>query len=240
MMLQGIAMARNTSRLRFRMRTVLLAMIPIALFCIWPGKPVVSHWARQYAFGQIRSTQGTVHEGESGFALKLDRSQLEHLSTLRDAGSLDLAEASLTDQDVSQLRLLRNLVFLDLSDNPISDTGLEYIAHCEKLTFLSLRDTLITSEGLKHVSQMTDLEVLVLDGTAVDDAGLKHLHDCNKLRILSLCETNTTADGIEELIAIPSLSAISVPQTWSAEVVAALKSEHPNVTVFQQRIVLPR
>lgn len=219
---------------------MLLALIPIALLCVWPGQRIASHLARRHALGQIRATDGTVHEAEGGYALKLDRSQLLHLSALSDVGSLDLAQASLTDKDLSRLRPLNDLLFLDLSENPISDLGLESIGHCHKLRFLALQDTSITSHGIKNVAQMKDLENLVLDGTMVDDDGLKHLKDCNRLRELMLYGTNVTPAGIKHFNALPSLSTVSVPKEWSVNSVARLRAEYPNLTVVQQRVTIPR
>lgn len=219
---------------------MLLALIPIALFCVWPGQRIVSHLARQHALGHIRATDGAIYEGEGGYALKLDRSQIQHLSTLSDVGSLDLARASLTDQDLARLRPLNDLVFLNLSENPISDIGLESIANCQKMRCLILQDTSITSHGLEHISRMTDLENLLLDGTAVDDEGLTHLRGCTNLRELMLCGTSVTAAAIEDIIALPSLTTVSVPKEWSVETVARLRAENPSLTVIQQRIVISR
>ena len=219
---------------------MLLALIPIALLCLWPGRFIASRLARHYAFNQIRATNGNVFEGDGGFALKLDRSQLEHLATLRDVGSLDLAQSSLTDEALIRLRPLHNLVFLDLSENPISDSGLESLQHCEKLKYLALQDTEITSHGLKHLTRMTELENLVLDGTLIDDDGLEHLRSCEMLRELSLFGTNVTEHSIKHLSALPSLSAVSVPAEWSPEDVAHLKTECPKLTVYQQRVTKPQ
>jgi hypothetical protein len=231
---------RNIRKFRFKTRTLLLAMVPVAILCLWPGRSVVSYVVRQYALGQIRSTGGTVYAAERGYALKLDRSQLLHLSALTDVGSLDLAQESLTDEDLSRLRPLRELVFLDLSENPISDLGLESIEQCHRLRFLALQDNAITSAGLKHLAQMSDLENLVLDGTLVDDDGLKHLRNCNSLRELTLYGTKVTAGGIKHLVELQGLSKISVPKEWSPNTVAELMAERPNLTVIQQRVTIPR
>jgi Leucine-rich repeat (LRR) protein len=120
------------------------------------------------ALDQIRASNGTVLEADRGFALKLDRSQLVHLAALSDVGSLDLAQSSLTDEDLTCLRPLHELVFLDLSENPISDGGLEFVERCEKLRFLALQDTAITSLGLEQLTRMTKLESLVLDRVCSD------------------------------------------------------------------------
>lgn len=203
------------------------ALIPIAALCLWPGQRVVSYLTRHRALAQIRATEGTVYEGELGYALKLDRSQLVYLSGLSDVGGLDLSEASLTDVDLSHLRPLRELVFLDLSSNPISDAGIDFIEHCLKLRFLALQDNAITSHGLSHVAKMTDLENLLLDGTRVSDDGLKHLINCNKLRELSLYDTEVTAAAIKHLSLLPSLSMVSVPKEWSVDSVTEFKAKCP-------------
>lgn len=236
----GVVVARSIRKIRFHTRTMLLALIPIAVLCVWPGQRIVSHFARQRALGQIRTTDGTVYEGEQGYALKLDRSQLQHLSALTDVASLDLAQQSITDEDLTRLRQLNDLLFLDLSGNPISDFGLGSIKHCKKLRFLALQDTPIKSRGLNHFAEMRSLENLVLDGTSVGDDGLKHLRNCEMLRELTLCGTDVTAAAIKHLVELPSLSTVSVPQEWSAAEVAQLRAECPNLTVLQQRVTIPR
>lgn len=219
---------------------MLLALIPIAVFCLWPGRLIVHQLTRQHAFKQIQATNGTVFHGDRGFALKLERSQLLHLVALKDVGGLDLARSSLNDDDISRLRPLRNLMFLDLSENSISDSGLKSVENCEKLRVLFLQDTAITSHGLKHLKRMTKLENLLLDGTSIDDDGLRHLRNCNVLRELSLFDTNITAEGIKHLRGLSNLITVSVPKNWSPADVAQLKMERPNLTVFQQRAAIPR
>jgi hypothetical protein len=74
----------------------------------------------------------------------------------------------------------------------------------------------------------------------VDDEGLTHLRCCKSLRELTLYGTSVTAAGIEDIIALPSLTTVSVPKEWSVETVAQLRAENPSLTVIQQRIVIPR
>lgn len=233
-------MERLATGFQFRIRAMLLALVPIAVLCVWPGRPIVSHLTRQYAFKQIRATNGVTFEAERGFALKLDRSQLVHLATLSDVGALDLAQSSITDEQLSCLRPLRNLFFLDLSQNAISDVGFASVAHCEKLRGLVIQDTEITSDGLKHVTRMQELENLYLDGTPIDDDGLVHLRNCKLLREVSLFDTNVTEDGVKHLRALPNLSMVSLPKEWTPKNVAYLKTECPNLTVIQERVTLPR
>lgn len=233
-------MAGLIRKWRFKTRTLLLAMLPIALICLWPGRVIVSHLTRHHAFRQIRSTGGMVEEGAGGYTLKLDRSQLLHLSALTDVAALDIAQASITDEGLSYLRPLRDLTFLDLSENPINDAGLASIEYCHGLTFLALQDTAITSAGLETLAEMTNLEILLLDGTQVDDDGLKHLHACDSLRVLSLFGTEVTARSIKDIVELPGLSQISLPEEWSDNSVAELMSERPDITVIQQRLTIPR
>jgi len=87
---------------------------------------------------------------------------------------------------------------------------------------------------------MKDLEGLVLDGTLIDDDGLEHLRNCVMLRELSLYATHVTDYSIRHLRGLPNLSAVSVPAEWSPKSVAHLKTQCPNLTVYQQRVKIPR
>jgi hypothetical protein len=119
---------------------------------------------------------------------------------------VELANPSVTDDDLQAFRAFPELLILRLDHTQVSDAGLVHLSNLRLLQWLRLEHTRISDAGLAILSKLTNLETLALRGTNVTDAGLRHLKSLTNLRNLDVGETAVSEAGIAELKAsLPDL-----------------------------------
>ena len=232
---------RPPRRLQFTLRTALLALIALSVFFAWPGRWIFNRIMLRVTFSAIRNRGGSVEEVPGAYAVKIGNSELWRLKYLGDAFGLDLAGTQASDDDLAYFQNGKNLRILDLSGTKVTGAGLAHLRGCSELRLLFLADTKVADEGLEHLRTLTNLEILILDGTQVSDAGMVYLKHLPKLREIALWGTNVSAAGILELTSLPKLEHVGLSEPETAD--AALQEfqrQSPGVTVFFQRVVIPR
>ncbi|QDT47383.1 Leucine Rich repeats (2 copies) [Symmachiella dynata] len=88
---------------------------------------------------------------------------------------------------------------IHLANTTVDDDWLANLRDYPSLEMLGLADTNVTDAGLVHLSDMPHLQVLWLSNTAVSDAGLPSLRGLPKLVLFYLDGTRVTETGIDTL-----------------------------------------
>ena len=105
---------------------------------------------------------------------------------------LDLREAHVNSELLSDVGRLVQVRSLYLAGPGITDETLSYVAHLTGLRRLSLVGTRVTGSGLRYLVGLPNLEDLDLAECPVDDSGLKYLDELRSLRVLDLTGTKVT------------------------------------------------
>jgi Leucine Rich Repeat (LRR) protein len=192
-------------RIRYRLRTLLLAVAVLAVPLRWWGVHAAQDRALRERIAAIESRGGQVGFGASDAQPSFDKKLWLALGgddrLGRPAIVLFVKREQLTDDTISQLDLVSfpalESVYLDEAN--IGDRTVGKLAALKDLKELSLADTHITDGALETIGRLTNLEVLDLKGTAVTDAGLMHLKLLAHLEMLDVCNTPVTREGIDKL-----------------------------------------
>ena len=144
--------------------------------------------------------------------------QAAQLETLPPGGgeslqAVDLADASVTDADMTSLAQYTELERLSLRDTAVSDAGLDQLQSLVHLTSLDLSGSRVTDKGLSVLPWLGKLRVLHLDRTGVTDEGLVHLSSLAALEELYLADTAVTDGGVKHLATLASLRKLTLGGT---------------------------
>jgi internalin A len=88
---------------------------------------------------------------------------------------IDLAEAPISDEDLSILGNFPFLRSLTLADTDITDAGLQHLADLTSLETLDLSTTQVTTAGLACLTKLQKIDMLILGGCKVSNSGLYRL-----------------------------------------------------------------
>ncbi len=110
--------------------------------------------------------------------------------------TVDVAESSFGDEQLSMLPAVKGLSSLSLFLCPVTDEGLRVVGTLSELTKLRLAYTLITDEGLRFLADLRKLSHLELSFTKITDAGLAFLASLPELVEISVQGTGVTAVGV--------------------------------------------
>jgi internalin A len=177
-------------RVRFSLRTLLLAMTGLCIVLTLVAQPVMEQ-RRQHALvdevaalgGRI-SNYGTIARGWSParailalFDTSYDQFQLINI---------DLSGTKIDDGDLAMLPKIHHVKELNLGNTAVSDLGLKQLANLEYLTKLALAGTQVTDRGMKYLAGLNDLVSLRVVNTAVSYDVLEALDA--KLPYANFCE----------------------------------------------------
>jgi hypothetical protein len=191
-------------RLRYRLRTLLLATAALAL----PLRCWGLHASHDREFtariAAIEKYGGQVVFGFSEGSLSLDEKLWLFLGGDDRPGRpahVWISKADLNDEHFSQLDIggFPNLEDLLLDGCPVGDRSVVALTEAPGLRGLSLAKTHVTDASLKTIGRFTLLESLDLAGTAVTDRELKSLAALHRLEVVSLLDTNVTRAGLAQL-----------------------------------------
>lgn len=163
---------------------------------------------------------------------KMNGVGLAELAGLRDLRSLNLDGLRISRTGMKELATLKNLTRLDLGKTPVTDADLKALAGMTKLTSLDLHGTQVTNAGMKHVAQFKNLTTLDLGKTRVRDFGVKELAGLADLTALDLSDTEVTDAALRELVGLKKLATLNLVGTRTTDAgIAELQKALPNCKV---------
>ena len=125
---------------------------------------------------------------------KLDTNRLPALTTL------DLRDASITDDGLAHLIPLTTIQRLNLAGTAVTDDGLEMITSLEGLRTLIVAGPEITDAGMQSIGTLKQLEELNLVGAPISDEGLAHLSELRQLNALAVSGEYISDRGLQAIV----------------------------------------
>lgn len=128
-------------------------------------------------------------------------SQLAHLPSepFTVTGITMIANSSLTDTHLEQLRGHPHLRTLVASGAPISDKGLHALSGCVNLMVLDVSNTAVGDGGFAALRDLKKLWYIGANQTALSDKGLAHLSELRNLLLLGINGSRVSAKGLDQL-----------------------------------------
>jgi len=117
--------------------------------------------------------------------------------------SLNIVEATITDERLAHVALVKSLARLRIDNAPITNAGLERISGLSNLTYLKLHKTHTTDAGLQHLAGLVHLGLLDLEGIEVTGPGFSNLAQSTELYDLYLSNSRVNSKGFSALAALP-------------------------------------
>ncbi len=162
---------------------------------------------------------------------RLDPKRLDVLTTL------DLRDASITDDGLQHVIRIEGLQQLNLTGTTITDDGIETITALDGLRTLLVSSPEVTDDGLETISGFGQLEELNLVGTSITDLGLQHLGGLGSLTSLAISGEGITDVGLAAIVSgCPKLVRLELAGTRisdtgleSLKALKALKTLNLNV-----------
>lgn len=215
----------------FLLAGLMLAAVLLVLALWMPELP------RQRAIGMVQAEGGTVYyESElpewvyGVFGDRLERFQavyeinldgtgvddriMPHLVNLREAHTVWLNSAEVTDEGVRHLLEFPRITSLDLGGTQITEEGLlPVLRQHRELETVWLQDTAIGDATLEALGDIPTLQSLTLHNTQLGDAGLAHLARLPVLSSVILTGNRVGSEGVVALTAAPSLVDITLEST---------------------------
>lgn len=138
---------------------------------------------------------------------RLTAAAVSELAKLQCLEELHFKKMNLTNEFLSQLTVLKNLEMIEIFHTELTNDGLKTLAEFPGLRRLTLEnaakkkfgEAIINDDGLVHLSKIKNLEVLWLMGPNFTDAAVEHLLAIKSLTGLSIGAEDMTAAGIDEL-----------------------------------------
>ena len=223
-------------RFQFRLRTLLVLTVVVALPCSWLGLEMKRAKQQRDAVAAIRRLGGNaIHDREFDVTASDDGDLLVCLAQINppaplwlrtlvgndffttvDHVTLRVEHAGARALSPEELHDLRDL----LDGKPVhraritfTDAGLEYIRCLKQVKKLDLSGTQVTDERLELVRGLSELQELNLSGTRVTDAALEHIVGLAALASLDLSGTDVTGASLDCLNRLPNLRVLSLDNT---------------------------
>jgi len=218
---------RHRPRFQFRLRSLLLVMLTLAILFSASGRVLRSYHVQNEAREELVALGGFVQsEPAAGLQWLTPIFGDEYFSNVRGVALgpwtgtignnflmiggprrpnnqlLQLSgqgDQQISDEDLSRLAALPDLERLFLNFTDISDAALVFVARANKLTDLRLAQTHISDAGLAYLAHLENLQSLDLFGTNITDAGIEHLAALPNLKRIDLRGTQVTDAGEEAL-----------------------------------------
>jgi hypothetical protein len=189
---------------------------------IYPGAPAFS-WTKPASWssriGEHIGIDFVDHVAYVQFTNQPNTNDTERrraLARLPDVGrleTLNLAGASITDDDLAELDGLSHLEHLMLQNTAITDAGLAHVRNLTSLQEIYIRNTPIGDDGLTHFQRLTSLTHLTISRNKVTDVGLERLKDLHSLQNLDVAYTQISDAGLEHLAALSNLDTLKLAGT---------------------------
>lgn len=200
-------------RFQFRMRSVLVLVLLVAIPLCWFATSMRGAKRQQAAITAIAKAGGeTVYHWQIGISNAkppgpawlhpyLGVDFFSHVYGVQQADPFGSAVPvwKFQDDDMAHVKIFTELVLLAVSEAPISDSGLANVARLTAIEYLGLNRTRVTDAGLIHLRRLANLKNLRLAHTRITDAGLNHLMGLSNLQILALTGTQVSDEGLNRI-----------------------------------------
>lgn len=130
--------------------------------------------------------------------------------------SVTLGGASVTDDDLSQLKIFRHLKRIDLSGvdaDSITDRGLQHIAELQGIEWLSLAGLKVSEHAARYVANLKSLRYLDVAGTRFNDEAVRIISTLKGLEHLDLRNTRLTKASVPYLAKLSNLTLLDFSGT---------------------------
>lgn len=218
----AIALYVKGSWFRFRVRTLLVAVLFVCISLAWLGvryhgrnkvRSVVAELREHSHFGHVTYC----HEKSGRFEWTRGRPRspewfhdLIGQDFFDDVGDVAHAfffwDATLDERTIELLQEFPNLKSIEVKrsvhgkrQSAVTDSSLENLATLPNLEVLRIAGAQITDAGLLHLQSLKNLKYLDLSHTPISDAGIAHLRKLWHLEVLSVADTQISEKGIQEL-----------------------------------------
>ena len=191
------------SRLKFRVRSLLLLMTSIALtlgyLAMRAGRVVELQQHVESLGGSVTSKHDVRIDAEVEYVpdtapLDVTRGSLPKGWLVEPVG-IDLSWSDANDADVARIAKTEQLEGISLDGTDVTDEAVRVLATLPRIRSIGLSNTGITDVALQHLSTISGLEDLDVSNTTVSDEGLRHLEELHSLKNLNLVETGVTEAG---------------------------------------------
>jgi len=216
-------------RLHFRIRTLLVMIVAVAVPCIWLGVEMYAAMKQKEAVDQLRQQLGAAVYYDCLVVPDAKPAQNWLRSMLGDdfipdaKPAPDWLRSMLGDDFFAGVSdITAGACWGRLDGLPHADAGLASLrkllpqrdrALPQTPVFLDLVQTDVTDAGLEHLQGMTQLSWLNLWRTEITDAGLAHLNRLPHLQWLNLDDTNVGDAGLMHLQELPQLQSLYLGYT---------------------------
>ncbi|MBN1911010.1 MAG: hypothetical protein JW818_14790 [Pirellulales bacterium] len=208
---------------QFRLRTLLLAFVPIACLCSWWKVNYDAFKKEENCLGTLTKlgtlfrrlndpTPGVVRElaGPDWVRSLIDMpklKQFDRVVALDCAGrSTEVGEGRFVNfmyinhMQLEKLSSLPSLRILSFNHNiGVTDYTIQYLEGLDRLEVLDLSGTLVGAEGLAHLDTFPALHTLYLISVRMGDHTLEPLRQLKGLECLDLTYTNLRDNGAQDL-----------------------------------------
>lgn len=183
--------------------------------------------------------------------IKLDR---RHLDVIRGSGSigyLELSNAGLVDESITDLLAGRNLwglnltqneitvippgeagrlAILDFRDTRIGDDEARTIARrFPRIVHINLTRTKVTDAGIQSLGDLSNLSFLEFSGVNVGDLGMGSLSQLSKLKMLLINDTKVSDKGFGPAAGMDALETVQIRGTRIGDEGFGLLAGHPRL-----------
>jgi hypothetical protein len=224
---------------RFRLRTLLIAVLAYCCLMTWLGVQWRWREAQQRILSSLERLQpGVVSSGGDVVVLSLKSSEirdedLRHVGQLSSLEQLDLEYTKITDAGMHHLEGLKKLRYLSMGGTRISDDAMRSIGKLTKLEDLLLANTNVGDAGMAYLGDLTNLRSLDVGATFVGDTGLALGH-LRQLETLWLHETDISDAGLAHLHGLHGLQQLEVMRTLVSNAgVENLRAHLPNLRIMR-------
>ncbi|REK29518.1 MAG: hypothetical protein DWQ42_03485 [Planctomycetota bacterium] len=222
---------------RFRLRTLFVVSIVLAIPIAWIGAVVREARLRERILHEIERRGGTVTLVPPSEPLSLAgqvRRQLCGEKAAATVWKIDLFGKHIQDQDLAVLEDLGHVNGLSLQGTRVTDAGIHKLGVLSTLRYISLESTEISNAGIDVlVERLPELEYVDLSGTRVSDAVVPIVARLQKLRSLDLSDTNLQQPDFEALHGLPGLTGLRLSAPKGAMHLERL----PSLEILDVRLV---
>lgn len=187
---------RPRRRVRYSLRTLLLAVLLLGTPLGWFGMRAMRQWRQQRVADQLTrfgAQPGTLYG---------------------DVVQLTFSGPAFKDQALKRLHELPHVVRVVLMDTEVSPAGFARLADLPALKEIRvMRAPRLGDEALAALPKMRQLKSLWLVDTAVTDAGLAPLGKLTQLKVLHLIGADVTDQGLEQLSSLHNVEEIFLLRT---------------------------
>jgi len=201
--------------LQFSLRTLLVLVLLVAVFCGWLRHKVNQSEQERRAVAAIVAMGGNVEYGHEKGGLADPPGPPWLRAVLGNYFFADVDTVNyppgVGDESLVHLDGLRHLKQLHLRGTSVTDAGLVHVTRHPELVMLELGSTSITDSGIKQLERLPNLTHLYLKHSAITDQAVETLIRFDRLEHVGLGGTLVTAEGFRKMNATLPAEGVTMP-----------------------------